>query len=198
MHHSSASPHFSDSLTFLSQALIAFSRRNQSPLFYTWLPTSVGFCVLVNLMSAGNMVCLRDDVAGSISRNTLGRFSIPSLCQNANTLPVFHHLMWQELLAVHVFVGSSLHIWCCSCQCQCFETGSKVLSVKTVLLTIFAHGGWNTSNLIGSHCCIIIFSWETVVAKQFRNRKKFKAFMLIRHTRLETYLTLTVKASNVW
>lgn len=42
------------------------------------LSLSVGFCVLVNLMSAGNMVCRRDDVAGSISKNTLGIFSIPS------------------------------------------------------------------------------------------------------------------------
>lgn len=42
------------------------------------LSLSVGFCVLVNLMSAGNMVCRRDDVAGSISQNTLGIFSIPS------------------------------------------------------------------------------------------------------------------------
>lgn len=131
------------------------------------------------------------------ARILLGYSPSPSLCQNENTLPVFHHLMWQQPLAVHVFVGSSLHIWCGSCQCQCFQTGSKVLSVKTVLLPIFVHGGWNTTNLIGSHCDIIIFSWETVVAKQFRNRKKFKAFMLIRHTLLETYLTLTVKASNV-
>lgn len=161
------------------------------------LPLSVGFCVLVNLMSAGNMVCRRDDVAGSISQNAPGIFSIPSPCQNENTLPVFHHLMWQELHAVHASVGSSHHIWCCSCQCQYFETGSKVLSVKTVLPTIFAHRGWNTSSLIGSHCYIVIFSWETLVAKQFRNGKKFKAFMVIRHTWLETYPTLTVKANNV-
>lgn len=159
-------------------------------LYSSWgevvlLPLSVGFCVLVNLMSAGNMVCRRDDVAGSIRQNTPGIFSIPSPCQIENTLPVFHHLMWIELHAVHVFVGSSCHIWCCSCQCQCFETASKVLSVKTVLLTIFAHRGWKTSSLIGSHCYIVIFSWETVVAKQFRNREKFKAFMLIRLTRLE-------------
>lgn len=187
---------------FLSQALIAFSRCNQSPVFCmgdgVLLPLSVGFCILVNLMSAGNMVCRRDDVAGSISQNTPGIFSIPSPCQNESTLPVFQHLMWQELHAVRASVGSSRHIWCCSCQCQCFETSSKVLSVKTVLLTIFARRGWNTSSLIGSHCYIVIFSWETLVAKQFRNRKKFKAFMLIRHSWLETNCTLTVKASNVW
>lgn len=73
-------------------------------------PLSVGFCVPVNLMSAGNMVCRRDDVAGSISPNTPGIFSIPSPCQAENTLPVFHHLMWQELHAVHASVGSSRHI----------------------------------------------------------------------------------------
>lgn len=77
VYHSSASPHFSDLSTLLSQPLIAFSRCNQRLLFYMGLATSVGFCVLVNLMSAGNMVCLRDDVAGSISQNTLGIFSIP-------------------------------------------------------------------------------------------------------------------------
>lgn len=77
VYHSSASPHFSDLSTLLSQPLIAFSRCNQRLLFYMGLATSVRFCVLVNLMSAGNMVCLQDDVAGSISQNTLGIFSIP-------------------------------------------------------------------------------------------------------------------------
>lgn len=106
------------------------------------LPLSVEFCVLANLMSACNMVCRRDDVAGSISQNTLGIFSIPSPCQTENTLPVFHYLMWQELHTVHASVGSSPHIWFRSCQCQFFETGSKALSVKTALLTIFARQGW--------------------------------------------------------
>ncbi len=187
---------------YLTQALIAFPRCNQSPVFCmgegVLLPLSDGLCVLVNLMSAGNMVCRRDDVAGSISQNTLGIFSISSPCQSQKTQPVFHHLMWQELRAVHASTDSSRHIWCCSFVCQCFETGSKVLSVKTLLLTIFAHRGWCTSSLIGSECYIDIFSWETLVAKQFRNRNKFKAFTVIRHSWLETYRTLTVKASKVF
>lgn len=70
------------------------------------LPLSAGFCVLVNLMSAGNMVCRLDDVAGSISQNTPGIFSIPSLCKDEHTLHVFHHLMWQELHAVHASIDS--------------------------------------------------------------------------------------------
>lgn len=135
------------------------------------LPLSVGFCILVNLMSVGNMVCRRDDVVGSISQNTPGIFSILSPCQNENTLPAFHHLMWQELRAVHASVGSFRHIWCCRCQCQCFETSSKVLS-KLCCWLFFAHRAWNTGSLIGSRCYIIIFSWETLVAKQFRNREK--------------------------
>ena len=101
------------------------------------LPLSVGFCLPVNLISAGNMVCRQGDVAGCISQNAPGILYIPRPCQNENTLPVFHHQMWRELHAVHASVGSSRHIWCCSCQCQCFETSSKVLSVKTVLPTIF-------------------------------------------------------------
>lgn len=69
----------------------------------------------------------------------------------------------------------------------------SIVSQKTVLQTIFKHRGWNTSGLIGSHCCIVIFSWETLVAKQLRNGRKFKAFMVIRRTWLETCRTLAVK-----
>lgn len=37
------------------------------------------------------------------------------------------------------------------------------------------------------------------MVKQFSDRrKKFKAFMLIRHAWLETFLPLTVKVSNMW
>lgn len=84
-----------------------------------------------------------------------------------------------------------------ACQCQHFEPGSKVQSVK-IALTIFAHRGWSSCSLIGAHCYIVIFCWERVVVKQFSDRrKKFKAFTLIRHTWLETFLPLTVKVSNV-
>lgn len=179
VYHSSASRHFSHLSVPSLRLWLPFRDVIRTRTVYgggVSLPLSVGFCVLVNLMSAGNMVCRRDDVAGSINQNTLGIFSFPSPCQNENTLSVFHYLMWQELHAVHASVGSSRHIWCCSCQCQCFETGSKVLSFKTVLLTIFAHRGWNTSGLIGSHRFIVIFSLETLVAKQFKNRKKKRKF----------------------
>lgn len=186
---------------FLHQTLIAFSRCNQSSVFCigegVWLPLSVGFCILVNLMSVGNMVCRRDDVAGSISQNTPGIFSILSPCQN-------------EKAPACVSPSNVARAACSSCLCRQLSPYLMLLLsvpvlwnqlqriVKTVLSTIFAHWGWDTSSLIGSCCYIIIFSWETLVAKQFRNRKKFKAFMLIRHTWLETYCTLTVKASNVW
>lgn len=181
VYHSSASRHFSDlSVSSLFDCLFRDVIRTRTVYGGgVLLPLSVGLCVLVNLMSAGNMVCQWDDVAGSISQNTLGIFSFPSPCQNENTLSIFHYLMWQELHAVHDSVGSSRHIWCCSCQCRCFETSSKVLSFKTVLLTIFAHRGWNTSSLIGSHCFIVIFSLETLVAKQLENRRRRKKFKSI-------------------
>lgn len=163
MYHSSASPHSSDLSVSSLRLWLLFSRCNQSPVFCmgegVLLPLSVGFCVLVNLMSAGNMVCRRDDVAGSISQNTLGIFSISSPCQDENILPVFYRLLWRELPAVHASVGSYCHFWCCSCQCRCFETGSKVVSVRTVPLTIFVRG-WNSRSLIASYCYIVIFSWK--------------------------------------
>lgn len=127
------------------------------------LPLSVGFCVLVNLMSAGNMVCRRDDVAGSISQNTLGIFSFPSPCQNENTLSVFH-LMWQERRVVHASAARAIFD-AVVVSASALKTGSKVLSVKTVLLTIFAHPGWNTSSLIGSHCSILIFQLGDTCSK---------------------------------
>jgi len=87
VYHSSASPHFTVLSLSLTQALIAFPRCNQSPVCMgedVLLPLSLGFCVLVKVMSAGNMVCRRDDVAGSISRNTPGILSVLSPCQNEN------------------------------------------------------------------------------------------------------------------
>ena len=70
----------------------------------------VGFSVLVNLMSTGNMVCRQDDVAGSINQITPGIFSIHSPCQTESSLSEYHHLMWLELHYVHASVGSSHHI----------------------------------------------------------------------------------------
>ncbi len=202
VYHSSASPHFSDLsvsslrlwLPFLDVIRALYSVWGRVCCCHCQLCSSSWWiwCLLA-IWCVGRMMWL-----ALSARILLGCSPSPAPCQNENTLPVFHHLMWKELHAAHASVGSSRHIWCCSCQCQCFESGSKVLSVKTVLLTIFAHWGWNTSSLIGSHFYIVIFRWETLVAKQFRNREKFKAFMLIRHTWLEMYFTLTVRASDVW
>lgn len=61
------------------------------------LPLSLGFCVLLNVMSARNMVCRRDDVAGSISHNTPGDILHPkSLSVNAPSVRAAHLLVSSE------------------------------------------------------------------------------------------------------
>lgn len=106
---------------FLGPVLIGFPRCNQTvPACMgeggrggdgvLLLPLSVGLSVLVIWMSVGNMVCLRNDEAASICQNTPGIFSISRPCQNESSLSGFHHLMWQDLHAVHASVGSSLSL----------------------------------------------------------------------------------------
>lgn len=128
---------------------LPFSRCNQSHIFCMWedvlLPMSLGFCVLLNAMSAGNMACQRDDVAGSISHNTSGDILHPLRpCQRTPHL--------RELHTAGVFGDSSLRIRSRLVIARALKLAPKCSQSK-LRCRLFLHTeGWSSCGLIGAHC----------------------------------------------
>lgn len=144
-YHSGASPHcshlsvsspklwlpFLDAITEVYSALgwVCGCRCQMAPACW-WISCLLALWCVSGMMS----------LAPS-AKTLLGFSPSPAPVRMRKPLPIFHHLMWQGLHTVHASVGSSHHIWCCCCQCQGFETSSKVLSKLCCRLFLHSEAG---------------------------------------------------------
>lgn len=154
--------------SFLIEALIAFSRYNQRPLDGG---AHVAVAVVRVLCLGEFDVCWQRGVLAGLcgwfhqpecSREILHPHSMSewqcAACEKGR-------LMLGDLHAVHVFIWQEVsepELWNCL---QSIVSQNHPANRSCTC-------GWRISALIGAHCQIVAFSWKTVVAQQFRDRKK--------------------------